>query len=72
MNKYKAHSRRAQKARKLAAMCGNKHRYATEEEAFQKGQSTYQCPHCKGWHRSGKLAELVSICKRKTNQKRKP
>lgn len=66
MNKYKAQSRKAQKVRKLNAMCINKRRFETEAEAYQKGQRVYKCPHCGGWHRSGKFAELVSVCKRKS------
>ena len=64
MNKYKAQARRAQKQRRLEKMCGAKRRYETEAAAFQKGQRSYQCPHCHGWHRSGQLAELVSACRR--------
>jgi len=65
VNKYKAQSRKAQKARKINAMCLNKRRFDCEADAYQKGQRAYECPHCKGWHRSGQLAELVSICKNK-------
>jgi hypothetical protein len=46
--------------------CQRKRRYNTEAEAYQKGQSTYHCKHCNGWHRSGALATLIS---RLTKQK---
>jgi hypothetical protein len=41
-------------------MCERKRKYATREEAFQKGQEVYQCKHCGYWHRSGSLASLVA------------
>ena len=66
MNKYKDQSRKAQKARKLEAMCTSKRRYETEQEAYQKGQRSYLCPYCRGWHRSGAFAELLNVCKRKS------
>lgn len=46
-------------------MCGEKRRYETEEAAFQKGQRSYHCPHCKGWHRSGQLAKLIAQVRRR-------
>ncbi|MGV3664273.1 MAG: hypothetical protein ACO1TE_29140 [Prosthecobacter sp.] len=60
MNKYRAQSLEAQKARKKARKCDTKRRYATRDEALQKGQEVYQCHHCHGWHRSGQIASLAA------------
>ena len=65
MNKYEHHARKARTASKIDRMCRNKRRYDTEADAYQKNPRTYLCPHCKGWHRSGKFEELVRISKRK-------
>lgn len=64
-NKYHKLAKLARQQRQKQRMCSDKVRFETEAEAFQKGQRSYQCPHCHGWHRSGKLAELVAICRRK-------
>ena len=32
--------------------CGRKRRFESLEEAYQKGQSTYKCRYCGGWHRA--------------------
>lgn len=66
MNKYKAAARQSQKHRRLVKMCLGKTRYETEAEAIQKGQRHYACPHCKGWHRSGQLAELIAACRKRS------
>jgi len=39
-------------AKQLNTGCLNKHRYETEEEAYQKGQDTYPCVYCGGYHRT--------------------
>lgn len=59
-NKYRAESKAAQARRRAERSCERKHRYATEAEAQQKGQTTYACPLCNGWHRSGSLGRLVA------------
>lgn len=64
MNKYQQQAEEARRARQVARMCGDKKRFDSEQAAEQKGQRVYQCPHCHGWHRSGKLAELVSLVKK--------
>lgn len=66
-NKYRAQANESRRRRKVNRMCGQKRRYDSEEAAYQKGQRSYACPHCGGWHRSGKFAELVATVK-----KRKP
>lgn len=60
MNKYKAESRRARKAYRKNKACGWKRAYATQEDAFQKGQNVYHCKYCKQWHRTGAMAELIA------------
>lgn len=60
MNKYEQQSREAQARRRAERMCTSKRRYDSEAAAYQKGQRSYHCPHCKGWHRSGALASLVA------------
>lgn len=64
MNKYQQFSKAAQKQRKKDRMCLSKTRYESAEAAFQKGQQSYQCPHCQRWHRTGQLASLISQVKR--------
>lgn len=59
MNKYKAQASKARQAYRRARRCENKTRYATEAEAYQKGQDSYRCPYCNGWHRSGSLTSLA-------------
>ena len=59
MNKYAAESRSSQQERKLRRACTDKVRYATRQEAYQKGQNLYRCKHCDGWHRTGSLATLI-------------
>lgn len=59
MNKYKKHSRKAQKKRRKEKMCINKKPFNNEADAFQKGQEIYKCPYCNKFHRSGQLAKLV-------------
>jgi hypothetical protein len=44
---------------RLWKSCIRKKRFATEAEAFQKGQRSYQCRHCGGWHRSGALTKII-------------
>jgi len=68
MNKYLDISRKLKTKRKVERMCVLKKRYDTNEQAFQKGQRVYRCPHCKGWHRSGELSELVSVCHKRIKQ----
>jgi len=41
-------------------MCLRKRAFETPAEAFQKGQSSYRCPHCGKWHRSGTLEKLAA------------
>lgn len=60
MNKYWKQAKVARKARRKGRMCLSKRRYATAEEAYQKGNETYACPYCKGWHRSGSLATFAA------------
>lgn len=64
MNKYASLARAARKENKRQRMCDQKTAYPDEAAAFQKGQRSYKCPHCKLWHRSGKLAELIAKVKR--------
>lgn len=64
MNKYHHLAAAARQERKRRRMCEDKARFASEEAAVQKGLRSYHCPHCDGWHRSGKLAELVKTCQR--------
>lgn len=64
MNKYKAQARAARKQRKKQRMCESKVRFETEAAAFQKGQRSYLCPHCLGWHRSGALASFIADLKK--------
>lgn len=68
MNKYKTQSRHAQRLRKKARQCDQKRRYATPEEAQQKGQQVYQCPQCNGWHRSGQLGSMIAELRRSTKK----
>jgi hypothetical protein len=63
-NKYKAESRRAQKAARRLKACESKAAYATAEEAYQKGQRVYQCRYCGKFHRSGAFAKLVATVSR--------
>ncbi len=65
MNKYRAESRKAQKARRQERMCERKAAYETREEAYQKGQESYHCPYCGKWHRSGSVAKLAAMLRRK-------
>jgi hypothetical protein len=65
MNKYREHSRAAQKAAKRLKACESKAAFDTEEAAYQKGQRTYRCPHCNKWHRSGAFATLVNTLKKR-------
>lgn len=64
MNKYRKESSQSQRERRLNKMCRLKVRYPNEQAAYQKGQQTYHCPNCKGWHRSGSLATLVAKARR--------
>jgi hypothetical protein len=71
VNKYLEESRAVQRARERYNMCDRKRAFPTEAAAFQKGQTSYLCPHCNAWHRSGSLSRLVAFVKRtKPKQKR--
>ena len=64
-NKY-AHIAKALAAeRRKARMCTNKARFADQAAAFQKGQNIYECPYCKGWHRSGSAVRMAVRLRRK-------
>jgi hypothetical protein len=67
MNKYKSQSRKSQKKtakdRRRHNMCESKTRYETESDAFQKGQVSYFCGYCKGWHRSGQIGRIAASLK---------
>jgi hypothetical protein len=63
-NKYAAASRAAQESVRRFRACELKRAYPSEQAAFQKGQTTYLCPYCGKWHRSGSFATLVSILRR--------
>lgn len=65
MNKYAAQSKASQRQRRMRRACADKKRYDTEEAAFQKGQASYKCRHCDGWHRTGQIATLAAIVKGK-------
>lgn len=67
MDKYKSLRRKAKKERIKKRMCTDKVAYGSTEEAFQKGQRVYECPHCKMFHRSGKIAQLIAEVKKRPN-----
>ncbi len=65
MNKYNHLAKEARKLRSKIKMCLSKKSYATKEEAWQKGQTIYQCRHCQKWHRSGQFTQFVQLLKSK-------
>ncbi len=65
-DKYKNLKRKAQKLRSKNKMCLDKKAFETKEDAFQKGQSSYQCKHCGKWHRSGQMTEFIVKIKNKS------
>lgn len=65
-DKYKKLKKKAQKNRAKKRMCLDKKQYDNEQDAFQKGQIFYKCPHCKKYHRSGKINTLIVEVQKKT------
>jgi len=70
INKYQKQSDEAQAAAKRWRDCERKKAFATEAEAFQKGQRSYRCPHCNMWHRSGILFKLANKLARSSDRKK--
>lgn len=66
-NRYAHLHKEAQLKRRAEKMCRQKRSFATEEEAFQKGQRIYQCPLCGNWHRSGQQAAFINQTVRKAS-----
>lgn len=59
MNKYIKEARSARAEGKRRRMCTDKVAFDSAEDAFQKNQRSYKCPHCKKWHRSGSFMKFV-------------
>lgn len=59
-NKYSQASKEAREAARRLRACESKVAYKTPEEAYQKGQTYYQCRYCGQYHRSGKFATLLA------------
>lgn len=70
MNKYKEESKKAQAAARRLRACESKRAYDTEEEAYQKGQTTYRCRYCGKWHRSGSFTTLVRTLENRASRKK--
>ena len=45
-------------------MCDRKASYPNAVAAYQKGQQTYRCPHCRQWHRSGAVASYAAYLRK--------
>lgn len=65
-NKYAKEAKKAKKANRRLMMCESKAVFETEEEAYQKGQKSYQCPYCHKWHRSGSFTKLVRTLEKRS------
>jgi len=59
MNKYKQFSRQAAKAYRKHRACDRKVGFDSEEEAAQKGMTTYRCGYCHKWHRASITWKVV-------------
>lgn len=63
MNKYAAESKAAREARARERSCESKVRFPTGAAALaaNRGQETYHCRHCGGWHLTAKVEKALLL-----------